>query len=487
MTPDEQRLEKLARELARRKVEERLRYFTPNGGQRNFICEISKPGAWQVWNGGGNGSGKSYGSVAILAAFAYPELANKEFFGADIFQKWPHAKRARLCSTPRELDSIGSLQTAIKELFPKNRYTARKKGKPFDSEFITDTGWTIDLFSYDQDPSEMAGPSIGLILFNEPPPEDLFKEAVARTRAGGIILGAATSLSENPWIVDGIFGKADGDKIRVIYSDVEANCKQHGINGTLEHEQIETILKSYDADEREARKTGKPLSFSGRIYKQFDRSVHIAAAPIIPPEFATFYMVVDPAIGKPFAILYAFVDPSGVIQIFKEWPEFEFEGSKDNSFGVKDYADLIKILDDGKAIEKRILDRYFGNQRRQVGGESLKDEFREHDLFFDDSYSTAGEESEVETGILAVKEALNWNRDKPLDGINRPKLLVSPTCPNTIKALERWSRDPLTGKPKEKFKDFADLIRYLVKADPIFERPRVWKQGERPFYGLSQL
>ncbi len=83
-----------------------------------------------------------------------------------------------------------------------------------------------------------------------------------------------TSLGTNPWVVDSILGKANGDDIRVLYSGVEENCKQHGKNGHLEHDQIEKILSQYDPDEREARSSGKPLSLSGRIFKGFDRSVH---------------------------------------------------------------------------------------------------------------------------------------------------------------------------------------------------------------------
>ena len=488
MDQDQARLDKLAREAARRRVEERLRYFRPNAGQARFIAEIGRPGAFLVWNGGGNGSGKSYSVVSIPAALAWPDLAPREAFPADIFRNWPYPKRIRICSTPKELESSGSLQTAIRELFPRKRYQARRKGKTFDSEFVTDSGWIIDLFSYDQDPSEMAGPSLGLVIFNEPPPEELYKEAIMRTRLGGLILGAATSLRENVWVVDGILGKADGEKIRVCYSDIEDNCKQHSPNGqgALEHEQIEKILSMYDEEEREARKTGKPLSLSGRIYKSFDRSVHVAKEPITPPARASFYLAADPAIGKPFAIILAFVDPTGVLTIFREWPDFEFQGAKDPGFGVGQYVELIKRLEGGREMEARILDRYFGNQRRSVGGLSLKEEFGEAGLDFMDSYSCRREESEVETGIFEVREWLDYDRTKPVDSLNRPRLLISPECPNTIKAFERWSRDTDTGKPREAFKDFMDVVRYLVKANPEYQRPSYWvpKSGHG-VYGVN--
>ncbi len=489
MDHEQAKLKNLARELARRKVEERLRYFRPNAGQERFLAEIGRPGAFVVWQGGGNGSGKSHSVVGIVAALCWPDLAPPDVFSAPIFRNWPHPKRIRICSTPKELDTSGSLQTTIKELFPRKRYEARRKGKTFPSEFLTDSGWIVDLFSYDQDPSEMAGPSLGLVIFNEPPPENLFKESIARTRLGGLILGAATSLRENVWLVDGILGKANGQDIRVTYSDIEDNCRQHSPNGhgALEHEQIEKILSQYDDEEREARKTGKPLSLSGRIYKSFDRAVHVAKDPIIPPERATFYMVVDPAVGKPFAIVYAFMDPAGILHVYKESPDHEFEGSRDPGFGVKEYAELIKRLDGGREIECRILDRHFGNARRAVGGATLRAELGECGLDFLDSYSCLGDEPEVESGILGVREWLRFDKSKPLDSINRPRLIISPECPNTIKSFERWSRNQDTGKPRENFKDFADCVRYLCMAHPEYSEPRYrdWTPGRQPYYGVN--
>jgi len=465
-------------------MEQRIRYFLPNDGQSKFIDEIKRPGAFIVVNGSGNGAGKSYGVVAILAALCYPEFS-PSCFDADIFKKWPYPKRARIISTPKEVESIGSLQTAITELFPKGRYTGIRKGKSYDSQFTTDTGWIIDLMTYDQDKAEMAGPTIGLMIWNEPMPQELWNEGMARMRRGGLVLVAMTSLNDHPWVVDGILGKANGEDVRVVYNDVETNCKQHGINGTLDHAQIERILAQYDPDEREARKTGKPLSMSGRIYKGFDRSVHVASEPISPDaEAVTHYMVVDPAIGKPLAVIWAYVDATGTLSIYREYPEADFEGSKDSNLTVSDYIDLFKRLENGKKIDERIIDRHFANSRRTLGGKTLKEEFSEHNFDFSDSY-TMESTSEVETGILKVKDYLRHDVSKPMDSLNRPKLIISPECRNTILAFERWGRNPDTGKPKENYKDFADVVRYLCMADPerIAHSPAY--NGRQPHYGVG--
>lgn len=482
MTQKEQRIRELIRLKLYLKKNEKMRYFVPNGGQQKWIDEISKPNAFIVVNGSGNGGGKTYGIVAALGAFFWPKIAPK-CFQNPIFRDFPYPKRARIVSTPKEIEEVGSLQTAILELWPKNRYEPLKKGKSYPSQYKTDTGWVLDLMTYEQNKSEFAGPNLGLVVFNEPMPRDIWDECLARTRKGGLVLVALTSLYEHPWVVDGILGKADGDRIRVVYSDVEENCKQHGKNGSLEHDQIEKILAQYDPDQREARKTGKPLSLSGAIFRSFDRRIHVLEAEPEIPGSVAFYQSIDPAIGKPIASIWAYADSSGAVTIYDEWPEFEFEGAKDSNLGVRDYVELFKRRE-GRSIDVRIIDRHFAGRRQSPGGKTLKEEFAEFDMEFQDSYSVAADMAEVETGILAVKDYLNYDKSRPIDNLNCPRLHISPKCRNTIAAMERWSRNPTTGKPQDSYKDFADCVRYLVKANPKYEIDRPWLSGTKPFYGI---
>ena len=294
-----------------------------------------------------------------------------------------------------------------------------------------------------------------------------------------------TSLLDNPWVVSGILEKANGRDIRVRYGNACENCKQHGTNGHLEHEQIEKILAQYDPDEREARFSGKPLSFSGRILKGFDRAVHVPKEDIVPPESGiSRYMVVDPAIAKPLAVLWAYADQAGFVSIYDEWPEFEFQGAKDSNLTVADYAAIFKEREGGKPAESRILDRHFGNARRTLGGKTLKEEFDDVGFEFVDSYAM-DPQTEVETGILKIKEYLRYDKTKPLDSLNRPRIQISPKCHNTIAALERWSRNPETGKPLEIHKDFADLVRMLCMAEPTFDIARPWVRGKQPYHGVN--
>lgn len=483
------RARELLQLLKYRQCNERLRYFKPNSSQKRWIDEIKRDDAFIAINAAGNGSGKTFGIIAILGALCWPELRPNCFDGLNF--KGP--KRARIISTPKELEEVGSIQSTIEYLWPRGRYEGKKDHKSYNNHYYTDTGWVIDLMSYEQDVSEFAGPNLGAVVFNEPMPKPIWDESVARTRSGGLILAAMTSLRDNPWVVDGLLSKANGKDIRMVYGDIEDNCKEHGQNGTLDHKQIEKILAMYDPDEREARKTGKPLRFSGRIYKTFSRDIHVAKRDITFPENideVKFFMAIDPAIGKPFAAVWAFVDHEQVVHIFDEYPNTDFEGAKDSNLTLRDYATIFKQKErscKGAEID-RIIDRHFANNR-DIRGFTLKEQFADRDnggLDFIDSYKCQdAKESEVETGIITVKEYLRYNQAKPIDHINKPRLVISPKCTNTILSFERWTRDPDTLKPSEHYKDHADCVRYLLMADPRWERQRQWRPQHQPGYGVG--
>lgn len=437
--------------------------------------------------GSGNGWGKTQIIAAALAAVIWPKMAPLAFSQHPLLAEWPYPKRARINSTPKELETIGSLQVAIRDLFPKGKYEARRKGKSYDSEWTTDTGWTIDTFSYEQDAEEMAGPTLGLQIWNEPMPEDLWKEGQARLRRGGMNWVALTSLHSNPWVVDGILNKHNGTDWLVRYGDVCENCKEHGKNGHLEHSQIEKILAQYPDDEREARRTGRPLSLSGRIFKKFDRAVHVLPEVVRPPAGAQVYQAVDPAGGKPFAIIWAWVDDTGTLTIFDESPDYPFVGARDPGLNVQEYCDIFKTKEAGLVVKERIIDRRYANAQFKPGSKTLREDFADpHGIDFFDSYHVAEDIPEVQTGILKVSDYLAYDKKKPIDSTNRPRLLISPNCVNTIASLQNWSRNPKTLRPlDDHYKDFSDAVRYLVMAEPKVEQPREWVNPPKAHYGVT--
>jgi hypothetical protein len=405
----------------------------------------------------------------------------------DIFKSWPYPKRARIVTTPKELENIGSVQTEVRKWWPTGGYKADKAGKLYYSIFSTTTGWTIDTMTYDQAITEFEGPTIGLFIFNEPPPEAIYDACMARMKFGGKVLMPMTPLANSAWIFDRLVRNDGKNGIRVIYGDTEENCIEHGKNGVLPHAAIKALEDSCDPDDREARLHGKFSHMAGQIFKTFKREAHVIPAIADHDAFLagkTIYQVVDPAIGKPLASIWAAVGAGGDVTIYQESPEFEFQGAKDSNMGVKEYAELFHALEGHWSPDTRILDRHFGNSRRTVGGLTLKQEFGNAGLDFMDSYTISDAGAEVETGILRVKDYLRYDTSKTLDNLNRPRLQICENCRNSIAAMERWSRDPKNGKPKEEYKDFADVIRYLCMANPELEVQRVW-EARPAHYGVN--
>lgn len=487
---DEAQMRRLMALKLMRRRDEPMRYFQPNPAQARFIAEIGREGAFIVVNAGGNGSGKTYGLIAILGAFMWPSLA-APCFSAPIYQNFPYPKRIWIVSNPGELGMTGAIQTSIDELWPKKRFSTSKNGRQYNSVFRSDTGWEVELKSTEQSITEFRGANVGIVALNEPVPEDIFRECLARLRRGGIMPGAMTSLDDEPWIVDGILDKHDGKDYRILYGGVEDNCKDHTPGGTLSHDQIERILSKYPEDEQQARRTGKPLSLSGRVFKNFDKGVHVLKDEIRPPDGAAIYQVVDPAAGKPFAVIYAYVDAGGNIVIFDEWPNFTFFGAKDPGLNVRGYADLFKSKEVGLRVQARIMDRHYGNNRHTPGSLTLRQEFDAIGYEFQNSYEVGDIDAEVKTGIIKVNDLLAYNKALTIDSVNHPRLRITPNCVNTIESLSKWTWDTkslLGSRTRAKdnhYKDFCDVTRYLGMANPEIETQVAWPTTRGPVYGVN--
>lgn len=466
-----------------------LKFLVPNGAQEQAIAAIGNLENFITVLAFANGVGKTSIVFAILGAIMWgaPTSAFDYPLYTEYPKRWP--KRIRIVTESELVSDIGPIQQEAAKWWPKGRYTWLKGGKQYNKFLHTDTGFFAEVMTNEQALKEFEGKTIAINVFVEPPPKLIFNACVARQRMGGINIFDMTPLMSSAWVKDDIVDKpeivVDGKTVGksvCIHADIEDNCIEHGKNGQLQHNDIQQIIARYDPDEIEARAHGKFLHLSGRIFKGFDRNVHVAKDEFFPPQNGvSIYMAADPAIAKPMALLWSYVGADGVLNVYDESPDFQFEGARDSNLTVADYVGIIKQREAGRTVEVRILDRHFGNARRTLGGRSLKQEFGEIGLDFTDSY-TASEE--IETGILKIKSYLAWDKTKEQDALNRPRLLISPKCRNLIAALERWGRDPETGKPNDEYKDFVDVLRYTVMANPEVEQPSNWPQPSGPYYGV---
>lgn len=188
-------------ELERRRVEEPLRLFKPNNAQLRFINAIADPEARIIVFASANWVGKTAAAIACLGALIWPEQAEHSCFQNDTFQKWPFPKMARIVSTPKELEIVGSVQTEIKKWWPKGRYKADKMGKTYPCQF-TAKDWLIDLLSYDMALDQFEGVTRAFTIYNEPPPEAIFDAGLSRMKYGGKVALPMTPLTNSAWVYD---------------------------------------------------------------------------------------------------------------------------------------------------------------------------------------------------------------------------------------------------------------------------------------------
>lgn len=459
-------------ELSRRQEMERLRFVHLNPANKRYADAWVDPNARIIVYAAANGLGKTYQTVTFLGWSMWPETA-PEWFRSSVTAKlrgWP--KSFRLASTKKEVEEVGSIHAAIKHLWPKGRYSGQKAGKQYESVFLTDTGWMGDVMSYDQDLEQYEGGDRAIVVFNEPPPEPIYKASVSRTRKGGMLVFPGTPLLGAAWLKDKIVD-AMTPETRLVSGDIEEACIEHSVNGHLHHNNIEFMVSQYDPDEREARAKGAFMHLSGRIWKGFNRETFVAKEPIKPDPKLPKFMVVDPAgRNKPFAVIWGQVTKRHGLQVIREWPDGSvghlFEQMKDLGYDVPKYVQVFKgVESDLGTIATRIIDRRFSDVRDIRFGKSLKDWFRDEGFVFIDSYGVPGQEPEIETGIQAFK---NYLKVDALTG--EPMLQVSPVCVNFMRALERWARDPESQKPNDDvWKNFADVGRYMAAANLSYSEP----------------
>ena len=459
----ENAVKELDNELVKRKETERIAFFEPNGPQEKVINLVGDGRNMVGILSAANGIGKTTLVVNIIGNLLFG--SQSVYFDKPLFLNWPYPKRIRYITNPKMVEEIGPFHSEVEKWWPRGKYEVLKAGKSHYSQYKAN-GWVVDVMTYEQETKEFEGGTLGAIIMDEPPPRNIWNACAARLRLGGLLLVFMTPLTEAAWFFDEVVPRHQNE---IVYADIEENCKQHGIRGQLEHDQIQRIIAEMDPDEVEARAHGKAMYLKGLVFKTFDYNVHVAKEKITVPTGAQVWQIVDPAVDKPFACIWGYPERDGTFSQIDEWPNEDFYKMRQCDLGIQDYARIFRHKEQGWNIKRRIIDRHFAEVRSLQTKHTLREDFEKIGFKFEPSYQAA---EEVDTGILKVRSYLNYNSKKPIDSVNRPRYIVGPNCLNTIKGFQRWSFDIRTGKPKDEYKDFVDCVRYALMADPkISEMP----------------
>jgi hypothetical protein len=247
-------------------------------------------------------------------------------------------------------------------------------------------------------------------------------------------------------------------------------------------------------------------------FSTFNRAVHVIPHDKIPAQ-GTNYHLIDPASGRNFAMLWARRHPDGSLYIYREWPcpATEIPGvgypgrwalpsgndpdgakgpaQKSYNWGLADYKREIARLEkwtsynpedpranipnwrtaptDPEPILMRWVDSRPASSVRIVADRPT--------TFITDLVAigllfciTPGDD--IVDGCSVINDMLAYDKDRPIDFTNTPRLFISDQCENIIFALETWvgwksnGHMNMTGATK----DWIDLLRYLVLLKPPY-------------------
>jgi phage terminase large subunit-like protein len=439
-------LREIAEEETYRLEHEKFRFYEPNGKCEEFIKKVGSGDFFIVFFAAANGVGKTAAGANIVAHICYGKSSGNKYFDLPLFKNFPYPKRGRIVSDSDAIEK--NLVPTLEEWLPAGRYKKRKAGKHFDSIWKTDTNFEFDIMTYEQDPKEFEAATLGWAMFDEPPPESIFKATVARMRKGGIIFITATPLKGSAWLYDHIIANPDKDleakgQRTYVEADVEDACIEHGIRGHLEHANIERMIAEYTEDEKQARAHGKFQHLVGLRFKNFSRNIHVIKPFQIDKMNWTVYHALDTHPRNNDMGNWIAVNDKGMKIVVDElWIKCEQ--------GTEELAQRIKDKDEKFRIESRILEpgAFVEDQHENdEAKKTLAKKLSSYGLNYVPA-TKLREQSDKE-----IEDALTYSKIKVGEAkefIRKPDLYIFDTCQRTIFEFEHYSWDDWSGRSAEK-------------------------------------
>jgi len=355
---------------------------------------------------------------------------------------------------------------------------------------------TCEFMAYNQDLGDFAGKSMHLIIHDELPPADIYRENKMRTLdTKGRLLTAFTppdeggvSLGDVSWFYDTVYqrglpGPGKDPSVDTIILWTEKNS-------ILPVSLLDDLTKTLTDEQRRARLYGEFVHLGGVVYKTFTAHPRVwcfkcqkAILPIngdtcptcggtetvdythvIPPfeipKNWPILFVIDPHPRKADAIGWFAISPSDTLYLIHE---MEMQGTADDiARRVKEWEEHARLRPVRRLMDPNIATET--NDKLQRGWTLRRcydDAGLRCDLATDDMHA----------GIEQVNRLL-----RPDPTTRRPGFQVFNTCSRFIHGMQHWSWDEWTRSetrevketPRERHKDFPDLVRYAANAHPTF-------------------
>jgi len=439
------RLRELRKIKLHRLQNEPHRYFMPIGKFSEF-ADKAMSGNYKVsLLEAANGIGKTVGTINMFANLFWP--VHNQYFQQPLMLDWPFPKQGRIISYANTITE--TIIPAMKQWFPKgryniNKYETTKDGKRYEAHWETDTGWTFNLMTYDQDVREFESANLGFFWNDEPPSPAIFNANYSRLRMGGIGILTETPLKGAQWIYDEFVDKPDSELLKekrsVTHAVLEDACEEHGDRGFLTHVQILDQIAGYNEDEVRQRVFGKHHHLTGLVFKKWDKRVHVIPPFNITNRDYVVAQALDPHPRTPDAVLWVAFDREG-----KAWKCNELWGE----FETAELAERIKSIDKNYRIVKRLIDPSAYIIDKHTGYQLAADLSTNYHLDYEPG------SKERQNAIEAIRRYIDFQMVG--DEITVPPMLRSfDTCERANWEIGRWQWQDWRGisaqfkNPKEK-------------------------------------
>jgi hypothetical protein len=379
------------------------------------------------------------------------------------------------------------LKQNVLQLLPEHcvKVERTQKGAPRVIQ-VTDpvtghVGKPITIFTHGQDFMLQEGGTWQRFAIDEPCPRTNFI-SIARglQKTDGKISMTMTLLTEL-WIWDQLYMKAANNggpekEFFAITARPEENVESSG--GHLPDRGVKRFRSLLTPQEEEVRVFGRPHGLVGLVYKEYDERMHVVPAttydqimePYTDPETGLVelphFLIVDPHDRLPWAMIWVFYIPEfDTFYQYDEFPKEDFWSFHSHSYNYDTYAEEIYRR---QYATHRIMDPNYGEAPAGSTGLTHNQQIaRRSRPGYPLGFNTTINDN-VEVGHQAVHERLHFN---PHDIDSRPRLFVHERCRNTRHSATHYTWDEFRGviaegkerkaKPKEKFKHYMDLWRYL--------------------------
>jgi len=483
-----------------REIEQRRRFFptkdaVPNVAQaRALECYRQRHAVYgdypkAMYFLAGNGVGKTVALVYLLAGVTLGlGFMNLQWFNYELFResdelRKKRAIRIRIVCDGADMKQTGSLYQRIKEWIPTAEfgdrssdgyYTLIKIPPPTENHKQT----IIDIKTHNMALISHAGPDYDLVLFNEPPPSDVYSENQSRTRNGGRLAMFLTPLSVAAYLSNVVESDAPDGEMWVSNGSIWENCIDiPGMRGTLRRQDIESQIRQWEAldpDQVPARKDGKFMHLAGAIFSMFSEQHHVIPPMKIEQNW-NGYCCIDPHPTKPAVIVWLALDPIGNWYVVAEYPTEQWNHLGPTRLTIRGFCVDKNGIERGANTafpymrNLNVLETFGdpnGMKAQQPHNRtSVKDQY-EIDGGMD---INIGIDNDIQLRHDKIRELLAFDQARKVDSINRPHLYVFNTCRNCIRALKNysWKRNAgvtagFSDNIDQTWKDFIDDIGYIV-------------------------